>query len=225
MSSTNIRRVAMTALVAFACGAIGGWFGRSAAGTAAAAGPSALARTDAPAPHTLLDPGPVITVSQDGRVTMHVDHESLQWVLTEIDRQGGARAATATAAPLEADRKTAPREEPHTTAGAAHPEEVLARLLRGTEPERYETLAQAQNGGAVSEDVLRTLYQTDASPRVRLLAFDYAQEGSEADPAARRNALAAARLLPDPVVSQEAARLLEALDRADRGAVQQASTN
>jgi hypothetical protein len=218
MSKTNIRHWVFALATAGACGVIGWWFGRS---TSTSPPAIAVAQAGAPAPHTLLDPGPVIVVAPDGRVTLHVDHESLQWVLAEIERQGGAHVSASTAS----DAVPTAREEPHATVGAAHADDVIAHVLRGTEPERYATLVQAQNGGAVSEDVLKTLYQTDASPRVRLLAFDYAQEGTEADPAARRSELSAARLLPDPVVSQEATRLLEALDRADHAAARQAATN
>jgi hypothetical protein len=85
---------------------------------------------------------------------------------------------------------------------------------------------QAQNGGAVSDGMLKVLYETDASPRVRLLAFELAQEGTEGDPAARRAELEAARALPDPVVSQEAARQIEALTHEGRdgaGALQLAA--
>jgi hypothetical protein len=110
---------------------------------------------------------------------------------------------------------------PASSQNVAQPDEVLARVLRGSEPERYDTLVQSLYRGAVSADTLKTLYQTDASPRVRLLAFEDAQEATVGDPAARRSELEAARLLPDPVVAEAAGRLLETLDHQARAAAQQ----
>jgi hypothetical protein len=222
MAGQNIRQFYPTVLAGLACGVIGWLLGHSAPDLSKPA--AVAAQSSAPAPHTLLDPGPVIVVGSDGRVTLHVDHESLKWVLAEIDRQAGSAAGAAISATRDAASAPEAREPAPAAAAVAHPEEVVARVMRGTEPERYESLAQAQGGGLVSEDMLKTLYQSDASPRVRLLAFEYAQEGTEADPQARRSELEAARLLPDPVVSQEAARRLDALDLARQSAAPQATS-
>ena len=213
MSKTNIRQYGFMLAAAIACGAIGWSFGHASRSPGSSA---TVAHDDTPAPHTLFASGPVISVTRDGRVTLHVDHESLSWVLAEIDRQAGATVPAKDVAAMDADHGTAVLAPPPVTDCAARPEDVLARVLRGTETERYDTLLQSLSGGAVSAETLKTLYQTDASPRVRLLAFEDAQESTAGDPAARRAELEAARLLPDPVVSQAAARSLEALDREAR---------
>jgi hypothetical protein len=217
MSRTNIRQWALMAATALA----GGLFGWSLGQASRGAKPPVVAHDETPAPHTLFANGPVVAVGKDGRVTLHVDHESLSWVLAEIDRQAGAHVTALDKAPVAADRASAVAERPNATESAVRPDEVLARVLRGSESERYDTLLQSLNGGALSAETLKTLYQTDASPRVRLLAFEDAQEATEGDPAARRAELEAARLLPDPVVAEAAGRLLETLDRQAREAAPQ----
>lgn len=216
MSKANFRHYGFMLVAGLACGALGWSLGQSGRSS-----PAKVAHDDTPAPHTLFASGPVIVVTKDGRVTLHVDNESLTWVLTEIDRQAGAKGAVKEVAAMNADHSMSAVVPPRATACDARPEDVLARVLRGSEAERYDTLVQSLNGGAVSAETLKTLYQTDASPRVRLLAFEDAQEATEGDPAARRSELEAAHLLPDPVVAAAAGRLLETLDRQAREAAQQ----
>jgi len=211
MSKTNFRHYGFMVVAGLACGALGWSLGQSGRGSSAK-----VAHDDTPAPHTLFASGPVIAVAKDGRVTLHVDNESLTWVLAEIDRQAGPKGAVKEVAAMNADHGTAAAAAPRATDCDARPQDVLARVLRGTETERYDTLVQSLNGGAVSAETLKTLYQTDASPRVRLLAFEDSLESTTGDPAARRAELEAARLLPDPVVAQAAARSLEALDQQAR---------
>jgi hypothetical protein len=218
MSKTNIRQWILMASTAVGFGALGWGLGQA---SRVSGPPPAVAHDDTPPPHTLFATGPLVAVAKDGRVTLHVDHESLSWVLAEIDRQAGAPVTAMDAAPKAAARGPAVAQQPPASEPAARPDDVLARVLRGTEPERYDALVQSLNGGAVSVDTLKTLYQTDASPRVRLLAFEDAQEATEGDPAARRLELEAARLLPDAVVAEAAARRLEALDRQAREAAPQ----
>ena len=218
MSKANIRQWILIAATAIACGVLGWSLGQASRGSGS---PHAAVHDDAPAPHTLFASGPLVAVAKDGRVTLHVDNESLSWVLAEIDRQAGTHVAASGTAPRDADPGTTVAARPKASQSMARPDEVLARVLRGSEPERYDTLVQSLNGGAVSAETLKTLYQTDASPRVRLLAFEDAQEATEGDPAARRSELEAARLLPDPVVADAAGRLLETLDRQAREAAQQ----
>lgn len=213
MSRVDIRHWGLMAVAAVACGAFGWVLGQANRGS----GPApAVAHDETPAPHTLFAGGPLVAVAKDGRVTLHVDHESLSWVLAEIDRQAGAHVTATDKTSVDADHGAPVTAPPRVAQSGARADDVLARVLRGTEPERYDTLVESFNGGAVSEGTLKTLYQTDASPRVRLLAFEAAQEATEGDPAARRTELEAARLLPDPVVAQAANRLLEALDRQAR---------
>jgi hypothetical protein len=204
MSKANIRQWILMASTAVGFGALGWGLGQA---SRVSGPPPAVAHDDTPPPHTLFATGPLVAVAKDGRVTLHVDHESLSWVLAEIDRQAGAPVTAMDAAPKAAARGPAVAQQPPASEPAARSDDVLARVLRGTEPERY--------------DALKTLYQTDASPRVRLLAFEDAQEATEGDPAARRLELEAARLLPDAVVAEAAARRLEALDRQAREAAPQ----
>lgn len=218
MSKANIRQWVLTAATAIACGVFGWSLGQASRGSGA---PRAAVHDDAPAPHTLFAAGPLVAVAKDGRVTLHVDHESLSWVLAEIDRQAGAPVTARGTVPSDTDAGATAAARPRAREGLARPDEVLARVLRGSEPERYDALVQSFNGGAVSAETLKTLYQTDASPRVRLLAFEDAQEATEGDPAARRSELEAAHLLPDPVVAGAAGRLLETLDRQAHDAAQQ----
>jgi hypothetical protein len=180
MSKANIRQWILMASTAVGFGALGWGLGQA---SRVSGPPPAVAHDDTPPPHTLFATGPLVAVAKDGRVTLHVDHESLSWVLAEIDRQAGAPVTAMDAAPKAAARGPAVAQQPPASEPAARPDDVLARVLRGTEPERYDALVQSLNGGAVSVDTLKTLYQTDASPRVRLLAFEDAQEATEGDPA------------------------------------------
>ncbi|MFL6681842.1 MAG: hypothetical protein ACJ8IK_26130 [Burkholderiaceae bacterium] len=217
------RRGMLVLVFGLACG-WAGWAGARMAASAAAAGRPHDASSGAPAPHTLFAAPPTIALAPDGRVTLHVDGEPLQWVLAEIDRQAG-HAVSAAADHADSSRRIgAATETACSVARAPEAQDVVARVMRGTETERYDTLVQARSGGAISEEMLRTLYQSDASPRVRLLAFEYAQEATEGDPGARRAELEAARVLPDAVVAQEAGRRLEALDAQARRAVPQVAT-
>lgn len=224
MSRAMFRQWMLVLVFGLACGGAG-WAGaRMAAAAAPARGARDASSADRPAPHTLFASAPTIAVTPDGKVTLHVEGEPLKWVLAEIDRQAG-HAVASDADPAESPRRIG-AATPTACSVAQSPEaqDVAARVMRGTETERYDTLVQARSGGAVSEEMLRTLYQSDASPRVRLLAFEYAQEATEGDPGARRTELEAARLLPDAVVAQEAGRRLEALDAQARRAVPQVAT-
>ena len=218
MSKANIRQWVLMAATAIACGLLGWSLGQASRSSGSS---HAAVHDGAPAPHTLFASGPLVAVAKDGRVTLHVDNESLSWVLAEIERQAGTPVAASRTAPSDADPGATVAARPNASESAARPDEVLARVLRGSEPERYDTLVQSLNRGAVSAETLKTLYQTDASPRVRLLAFEDAQEATEGDPVARRSELEAARVLPDPVVAEAAGRLLETLDRQAREAAQQ----
>lgn len=223
MSRAMFRRWMLVLVFGLACGVAGWSSGRVVAAWSQPRVQDASA-AERPAPHTLFAPAPTIAVTPDGKVTLHVDGEPLNWVLAEIDRQAGHPVAAAMERTPAPRLSSAAMEPSCVAAHAPASQDVAARVMRGTETERYDTLVQGQNSGAVSADMLRTLYQSDASPRVRLLAFEYAQEGTEGDPAARRAELEAARLLPDAVVAQEAGRRLEALDAQARRAVPQVAT-
>ena len=71
---------------------------------------------------------------------------------------------------------------------------------------------------AVPDDTLKTLFETDASDRVRLLAFDSWLEARADSPDAMRSALQSALYLPSAAIQQEARRLLAQLHEVERNA-------
>lgn len=104
----------------------------------------------------------------------------------------------------------------------------LSKVMRGTDDERYQALVAVQNEGGVTEAALKALYESDASPQVRLLAFDLALQAHAGNAVAMRDALQSARLMPDPAISLEAAKRLEALavlEKAHAAAPQAQSQN
>jgi len=225
MSRATFRQWMLVLVFGLACGVAGWSSGRVVAAWSQPGRVHDASAAERPAPHTLFAAAPTIAVTPDGKVTLHVDGEPLNWVLAEIDRQAGHPVAASMTERAEAPRSVGVATEPScVVARSPAAQDVAARVMRGTETERYDTLAQGLNSGAVSADMLRTLYQSDASPRVRLLAFEYAQEGTEGDLAARRVELEAARLLPDAVIAQEASRRLEAMDAQARRATPQVAT-
>jgi len=160
---------------------------------------------------------PVISLAPDGRVTLHVDSQPLEWVLDELHAQGGPGSVlqAARVALKAGPERAEPDADPSCLAPAVPPPDLPARLQHGSEPERYDSLLRAHSEGGVSEQMVRTLYETDGSPRVRLLAFEVALQAHGGDPAALRRALEAARFLPDAVVAGDAARRLAALGDVD----------
>lgn len=128
-------------------------------------------------------------------------------------QRGDRRSGSAEIVEMQASLQSACPEAP---APMVRTDDMAGRVLRGTEGERYDTLIQAQADGGISESVVRTLFETDASPRVRLLAFEFALQAHSGDPTGLRGLLEAARLLPDAVISGDASNRLEALGRATR---------
>lgn len=127
--------------------------------------------------------------------------------------RGDRRSGPAEIVEMQAGPQPACPEEP---ASMARTDDMAGRVLRGTEGERYDTLIQAQADGGISESVVKTLFEADASPRVRLLAFELALQAHSGDPTGLRGMLEAARLLPDAVISGDARDRLEALGRTER---------
>lgn len=226
------------AVAGAACGTVGWTLGhwqgeRSAAERVVLAAPV----RPAPKPVARTESGPLIAVATDGRVTLRVDQQPLQWVLEEIERQAGDRpggrslptpavpaAKPPTTVATAPARAAAPVAAPPPAPAPAPGADTLGTILRGSEPQRYDALVLAVGaGGGVPESVLQTLYETDGSPRVRLTAFEAALEAHAGDLAALRGALEAAQRLPDPVVAQDAGRRLEELDRAQLDTVPQST--
>lgn len=165
----------------------------------------------------------LIAISDDGRATLRVEQQPLDWVLEEIERQSGRRIArpaapTLTDAALAAGPAVAPEENCPVAAPA--PQRDTTRLLqaieRGTETDRFEGLMQAREDGVVlPPDLLRSVYETDASERVRLVAFETWLESQGDTPEALRGALQAAALQSGTAVPAEARRRLEELRQSE----------
>jgi hypothetical protein len=163
---------------------------------------------------------PLIAVAGDGKVTLHVDQQPLEWVLEQIAQQSGwadvkARAAGPVAArePSPAGAAPACAEPPR-----AVPLELALRALQGgSEAERAQGLLQIRNDGAtVPDEMLKQLFETDASDSVRLLAFDSYLEPRSGDSLALRTALQAALYVPSGAIQREAKRRLEELVESER---------
>lgn len=166
----------------------------------------------------LADATPLIAVSSDGQVTLRVEQQPLEWVLEQIARQTGR----AHPAPREAGRDPAAA----ATVGCAELPEpprrddaqrLLQAIERGGEEDRYDGLLAAREEAlGLPPSLLRTIYETDGSERVRLLAFDAWAEQHADRPALLREALGAAALLPGEAVQREAQRRLDELDLIER---------
>jgi hypothetical protein len=107
-------------------------------------------------------------------------------------------------------------------AGTAHlspaqAERLLQRMRLGSEAERAQGLLQAPDLGlTVPAATLKALFETDASERVRLLAFEQYMEMASGDPAAAREALQAALYVPSAAIQREAQRRLDELTQGER---------
>lgn len=212
MDTTNtLCRLGVVAL-----SAAGGWWLHAATAPTADAPPPVPAPAAARAPAA--DPTPLIAVLDDGNVTLSVEREPLDWVLAQIARQGGRtdtmnRPAEAATTPA-AQPVGAPCAAPLPTA-AAQP--LLQAIRHGAEDERFDGLLQARaTATPLPEGLLRTVAETDASDRVRLLAFEQLLEPLAGDDAALRGVLQAAAFAPGLAVPQDARRRLAELDERQR---------
>ena len=97
----------------------------------------------------------------------------------------------------------------------------LARTMhaieRGSEDERFDGLMKARSAGMlVDERTLKTLYETDASERVRTAAFESFLEWRTDSPAALREALESALYVPSAAVQRAAKQRLDELLEMER---------
>lgn len=162
---------------------------------------------------------PTIAVAGDGNVTLHVEQQPLDWVLEQIAAQLGvarlalpapspSTVATAAAAAVRAAQATCIEGVAPST--DAQRESLRQAIERGNETERLDGLVQAREAGlTLSDETLKTLYETDASDRVRQLAFESYLERHSGHADTVRNALQAALHVPDAAIQNEARRLLE----------------
>lgn len=186
--------------------------------TSLAADPRTEARTLAAAPLQ-----PMVMLLDGGNVTLRVEREPLEWVLHEIERQGGravlpAGRTAASGGPAAAAAATAPDAcTSAAPAPAVDREKLLQAVRQGTEADRSAALLQARDASVPLPDAtLRQLYETDASDQVRLLAFEAYLEARGADPQALRNTLQEALYVPHAALQREAQRRLDELAEAER---------
>ena len=94
-------------------------------------------------------------------------------------------------------------------------------IERGAETERFEGLMKARSAGLlVDERTLKSLYETDASERVRTAAFESFLEWRGDRPAALREALESALYVPSAAIQREAKRRLDELHEMERSDAQ-----
>jgi hypothetical protein len=182
------------------------------------------ARTPLPAAADAIRP-PLVLLSSDGNVTLHVEQQPLAWVIEQIVAQGGwveqpvrpAALAASSAAAIATGNDTAcvlPPAPPRPDAGR-----VLQTVARGSDAERSEALLQAREASVVlPDDLLKASFETGSADTVRLLAFEAYLERRQGDARATRAALEAALYLPGAALQAEARERLAALDEAERGA-------
>ena len=188
--------------------------------------PLAAARaTPARAVAPRLDSGPLIAVSSDGNVTLRVEQQPLEWVLEQIAQQSGwadlQQRAGANGAPVAATAAAA-ASAPAVCAEAsiltpAQAAQLLQVIERGGEADRYDGLLRARSDSvSVPDGMLKWMFETDASERVRLLAFDNYLEPRTGSADATRSALQAALYVPNAAIQSEAKRRLEELLESER---------
>jgi hypothetical protein len=217
------RTVAFFATVAVSASA--GWLAR---GPDAEAPAAVLAAEQLPAPalpaapQTVAD-APLIAVASDGNVTLRVEQQPLQWVLDQIAMQSGWADIHARARPAMATAGAGPSvasPAPATPAPTSCPESarpvdfasVLHALSSGIEAERFEGLVQARAEGVpVAEHILKAMYETDASERVRVAAFESYLALRADRPDALRAALELALYLPNAAIQRDAQQRLDEL--------------
>lgn len=167
---------------------------------------------------------PLIAVASDGNVTLRVEQQPLQWVLEQIAAQtdwaelkaitGPVRAATSAvaSAAVEPAALACPEAAPPVNAA-----KLLHAIERGAEADRYGGLLMARSENVtVDEQTLKTLFETDASERVRVAAFEGWLQYRADSRDALRQALESALNVPSAAVQREARQRLDELDESDR---------
>jgi hypothetical protein len=221
-------RISRALALAFMSMAFGWWLhGLSEANHTPARTPTSIDDAAAPAPSAppgpSSDAAPLIALAGDGNITLRVEQRPLEWVLEQIALQAGAQPrellrapVSPTPAALRAPATEACIDRTTTTPAA---DELLRTIVRGDEVSRHDGLLQARGAGiAVPDDTLKTLFETDASDRVRLLAFENWLEGRADNAQSLREALQSAQYLPSAAIQNEARRLLSQLHEVERNA-------
>lgn len=218
-SAQRPRVIARAATVAVSAAA--GWYAHMAVLPAPAPLP-AVVPVAAPAASPAYA-APLIAVSSDGNVTLRVEQQPLEWVLEQIAARGGWPDIKQRACPA-AERAVqvtvaapAPVSCPQPAALQVDAVRVMRNIETGTEAERFQGLMLARSAGiAVAEPTLKLLYETGASERVQVAAFE-AYLALQADrPDALRAALEAAQYAPTAAIQREAGPRLAQLREVQR---------
>jgi hypothetical protein len=212
----NARRISQILSLALASGTAGWWM-RGAKPPGAPAMPAPPAR-QAPAPSNERT-SPLIALAGDGNITLRVEQLPLEWVLEQIAVQAGGSADDLLRAvePVSHGASSPPSGRCSAPVPPSAESELFRAIERGDETARHDGLLQARGiGMAVPDDTLKTLFETDASDRVRLLAFESWLETRADTPEAMRSALQSALYLPSAAIQQEARRLLAQLHEVER---------
>jgi hypothetical protein len=220
----------LTHVVVLVVAAATGWFARNPEPPAPNTQPPLLLRAAAPTSNpSAAPPGqPLIAVSTDGLVTLRVEQQPLDWVLEQITLQtgygalservrlaGAAASASTGAASVVSTHDGVCSEAPLVAAADAR--RLFAAIERGGETERFEGLLTAVSSSiTVPDELLKSMLETDASERVRLLALERYLDPRGGNPAALRKALEAALNVSNAAVQQEARRRLAELTEGGR---------
>lgn len=177
---------------------------------------------------TVADGGSLIAVSDDGRVTLRVEQQPLEWVLEQLAQQTGrpqgltAAVSRTASAPGAAQCAEPPAPELLTAPQTA---QLIQAIRLGSEQQRLDGLMQAREAGVPLDDsTLRALFEADASEQVRLRAFETFLENRSGNTEETRRALESALYVPSAAIQSEARALLQQLqdyERADTGVSQQ----
>lgn len=164
---------------------------------------------------------PLIVVASDGNVTLRVEQQPLEWVLEQIAAKSGwsdvKQRAKGTTGPSDAAVPAVRTCAPASVETPANAPGVLRAIERGGEAERYAALLQARSVGIeVPAAKLESLFETDVSERVRLLAFESYVEPLAGNGEALRNVLQAVLAVTDGAVQREAKRRLDELIESER---------
>ncbi len=213
MSTHSLHVMACAAIAAL--GVAAGWSARGPQPLAAPAPPVAAALLPAAA-----DKAPLIAVASDGNVTLRVEQQPLAWVLEQIAMQSGTPTPAAPARPMTSAQAAPLAPEPAycpQPAPRVEPWQVMQALASGVEDERFIGLMHARSAGiGVPGHQLKSLYESDASARVRLAALEAWIELHADRPEALRAALEGARHAPSADVRDEAGRRLVELAEKER---------
>ena len=201
---------------------------RAGAGHAGQPAPSRCARR-LRRPSASADATPLIAVAGDGNVTLRVEQQPLEWVLEEIAKQSGwtdVQGAGAAGGGAERRRERGAAASRCAgraangivrTAGAAgcRRRTALARERQRGRAVR-KPAARALRRRAVPEQTLKWLYETDASERVRVAAFESYLELRADQLDALRETLEAALYVPSAAIQREAKQRLDVLHEMQR---------